>query len=66
MGLRGRGAAIVATVVTFGLLIAGGVVAASRSSDERALQPTRHAASQSIERRVNNLLARMTVAEKLQ
>src|SRR6185437_155421 len=66
MGLRGRGAAIVATIVTFGLLIAGGVVAASRSSDERALQPTRHTASQSIERRVNDLLARMTVDEKLQ
>jgi beta-glucosidase len=56
----------VATIVTLGLLVAGGVVAASRSSDETALQPTRQAASQSIERRVNSLLARMTVDEKLQ
>ena len=65
MGPRLRTAAIVATIVTVGLLVAGGVVAASRSSDETALQPTRHAASQSIERRVNNLLAKMTVDEKL-
>jgi len=65
MGPRLRSAAIVATIVTVGLLVAGGVVAASRSSDETALQPTRHAASQSIERRVNNLLAKMSVDEKL-
>jgi beta-glucosidase len=55
----------VATIVTVGLVVAGGVVAASRSSDETALQPTRRAASQSIERRVNTLLAKMTVDEKL-
>jgi beta-glucosidase len=66
MSPRLRSAAIVATIVTVGLVIAGGVVAASRSSDETALQPTRQAASQSIERRVNRLLARMTVDEKLQ
>src|SRR5690242_20680523 len=65
MGPRLRSAAIVATIVTVGLLVAGGVVAASRSSDETALQPTRHAASQSIERRVTNLLAKMSVDEKL-
>lgn len=66
MGLRGRNTAIVVIIVTLGLLVAGGVVAATRSSDEQALAPTRQAASQSIERRVNNLLARMTVDEKLQ
>jgi beta-glucosidase len=66
MSPRLRSAAIVATIVTVGLVIAGGVVAASRSSDETALQPTRQAASQSIERRVSRLLARMTVDEKLQ
>ena len=65
MGPRLRSAAIVATIVTVGLVVAGGVVAASRSSDETALQPTRRAASQSIERRVNTLLAKMTVDEKL-
>ena len=65
MGPRLRSAAIVATIVTVGLVVAGGVVAASRSSDETALQPTRQAASQSIERRVNKLLAKMTVDEKL-
>jgi beta-glucosidase len=65
MGPRLRSAAIVATIVTVGLVVVGGVVAASRSSDETALHPTRHAASQGIERRVNNLLAKMTVDEKL-
>jgi beta-glucosidase len=65
MGPRGRNTAIVVVIVALGLLVAGGVVAASRSSDETALQPTRQAASQSIERRVNSLLSQMTVDEKL-
>ena len=65
MGLRGRSTAIVVIVVTLALLVAGGVVATTRSSDERALAPTRQAASQRIERRVSSLLARMTVDEKL-
>ena len=44
---------------------AGGVVAATQSSDEAALQPSRPAADQSIEMKVSNLLSQMTVKEKL-
>jgi beta-glucosidase len=65
MGLRGRKATIVVTIVALVLVGAGTVVAATRSSDEIALQPARHAASPSIERRVNALLSRMTLTEKL-
>jgi beta-glucosidase len=70
MGIRGRSAAILTTVVALGLLGAGGVIAASRIAASRfnavaALQRTRHAADPSIERRVNSLLSRMTLQEKL-
>jgi beta-glucosidase len=47
-------------------LVAGGVVAATRSDDESALAPTRQAADQGIERKVDKLLRKMTVDEKLQ
>jgi beta-glucosidase len=66
MGPRGRRAAIVATIVALSMLVAGGVVAATRSSDETALQPTRQAADRGIERKVDKLLRKMTVDEKLQ
>lgn len=66
MGPRGRRTAIGATVVALSSLVAGGVVAATQSSDEAALQPTRRAASQDVERRVNSLLDRMTLEEKLE
>jgi beta-glucosidase len=66
MGPRGRRAAIVATIVALSMLVAGGVVAATRSSDETALQPTRQAADRGIERKVDKLLSKMTVDEKLQ
>jgi beta-glucosidase len=66
MGPRGRRAGIVATTVALCSLLVGSVLAATQSSDERALQPTRQAASQSIERRVDNLLRQMTLDEKLQ
>jgi beta-glucosidase len=59
-------AAIAAVLVVLGAAAAGGVVAATRSSDEDALQPTRGPADRSIERRVNSLLSRMTLDEKLQ
>jgi beta-glucosidase len=55
----------VVTIVALALLGAGTVIAATRSSDETALQPARHAASRTIERRVNALLRRMTLQEKL-
>src|SRR4051794_2526644 len=66
MGPRGRRAAIVATTVALTMLVAGGVVAATRSSDESALAPARPAADRGIERKVDRLLSQMTVGEKLQ
>jgi beta-glucosidase len=59
-------AAIAAVLAVLGAAAAGGVVAATRSSDEEALQPIRQPADRSIESRVNRLLSRMTVEEKLQ
>jgi beta-glucosidase len=46
--------------------LAGGVSASDSSTDEAALAATRGAASQGIERRVNDLLAKMTLQEKLE
>jgi beta-glucosidase len=66
MGPRGRRTAIGATIVTLSSLVAGGVLAATQSSDEAALQPTRHAADPGIESRVDRLLSQMTIDEKLQ
>jgi beta-glucosidase len=66
MGPRGRRAAIVATMVALSMLVAGAVVAATRSSDESALAPARHAADRGIERKVDRLLSQMTINEKLQ
>ena len=64
--LRHR-AAIALTMLALGSAVAGGVVAATQSaSDERALQPTRQPADRGIEARVNALLARMTLEEKLE
>ncbi len=57
---------VVVPVLTLVLAAAGSVVAASQSTDERALQPTRQQADQAIERRVNNLLSKMTLEEKLE
>ena len=62
---RGRALAGLATVVV-STAVAGGVVAATQSSDEAALAPSRSAASQGIEKRVNALLSKMTIDEKLQ
>jgi beta-glucosidase len=66
MGPRGRRASVVATIFALSMLVAGGVVAATQSSDESALAPARHGADRGIERKVDNLLGRMTVDEKLQ
>jgi beta-glucosidase len=62
---RGKGAIAVA-IAAICAATAGGVVAATQSSDEAALQPTRQPADKSIEKRVNHLLGRMTLREKLQ
>jgi beta-glucosidase len=59
-------AAIVTVLVAVAAAAAGGVIAATRSSDEAALQPIRQPADPSIESRVNDLLARMTLEEKLE
>jgi len=66
MGPRRRTTALAATVVAISLMVAGGVMAATQSRDEAALQPTRAAADRGIERRVDRLLAQMTLDEKLQ
>jgi beta-glucosidase len=57
---------VAAPVLALVLAVAGGVVAATQSSDEQALQPARQRADQAIESRVNNLLSRMTLQEKLE
>jgi beta-glucosidase len=59
-------ASVAVVIVALGTAVAGGVVAATSSSDEQALQPTRQQADRSVERRVDRLLARMTLEEKLE
>jgi beta-glucosidase len=66
MGLRGRRVALAGVIAVLSLLTAGGVIAATRPRDDDALKPTRQPASRSIEKRVNALLAKMTVDEKLE
>src|SRR5918998_1616376 len=61
-----RRATMAVAVIAVSGAAAGGVVAATQPSDEAALAPARQAADRSIERRVNDLLARMTLQEKLQ
>src|SRR4051812_39642138 len=62
---RGKiAAAVTAPALTAG--VAGGVYAAAVPGDEAALEPARTAPSRDVERRVDALLARMTVEEKLQ
>ncbi len=63
---RRRTAAIGSMIAVLGLLVAGAVVAGTRSSDDTALQPTRGAPSKGIERKVDDLLRKMTLEEKLQ
>ena len=60
MAPRVRTAAIGAAILALSSLATGSVLAASQSSDEAALQPTRTTASSSIEAKVNNLVKRMT------
>src|SRR4029078_11769798 len=59
-------AAIGAAIIAVSSLAAGSVVAASQSSDEVALQPTRTAARASTEPKVNTLAPEMPLDEKLQ
>ena len=65
--LRYRRRALIAlSILVLGAAVTGGVVAATQSSDEQALQPTRQAAGPPVDARVNRLLAQMTLEEKLQ
>jgi beta-glucosidase len=66
MSRRTRRVATVLTVVVASAGAAGGVVAATQSSDEAALAPTRTAADRGIESKVDALVKKMTVDEKLQ
>src|SRR4051795_9021817 len=65
MGSR-RIAAVVVAIVGLSTVVASGVLAGSNSSDEAALRPTRSAPDRGIERKVDKLVAKMTVDEKLQ
>ena len=57
-------ASVILPVLALVLAAAGGVVAGTQSSDEQALQPA--GARGDVERRVNALVARMTLREKLE
>src|SRR5215217_3947023 len=59
-------ASVILPVLALVLAAAGGVVAGTQSSDERALQPAAARADRDVERRVNALLAKMTLQEKLE
>ena len=61
-----RRALIALSILVLGAAVTGGVVAATQSSDEQALQPMRHAGNPPVDARVNRLLAQMTLEEKLQ
>jgi beta-glucosidase len=58
--------AVAVAILAVSTMLAGGVVAATQPSDERALQPTRQPANRGIESQVNQLLSRMTLEEKLE
>ena len=66
MRSRRRTAAITAAVLVIASLVAGAVAAVTRSPDETALARTRGAPDKGIERKVDRLLAKMTLEEKLQ
>ena len=61
-----RVATIVASVMVLSAALAGGVIAGAGSSDEEALRPTRSAADRGIEQKVDRLVSKMTLDEKLQ
>jgi len=53
-------------ILAFGAAAAGGMVVATKARDEQALQPARTPANQTTEARVNALVSRMTLDEKLE
>ena len=66
MGFSRRVGAIVLAVAATSAVVTGGVLAGSQSSDETALRFARSAPDQGIEQKVDRLLAKMTLDEKLQ
>ena len=65
MSRRAHVSVIVAAVAAVGAIGAGGVMATSRSGDEAALQPAPRGGDRGIERRIDDLMRRMTLDEKL-
>ena len=63
---RHASAALVVATALAVSAVASSAPAPLRSSDEVALEPTRSAPSKGIERKVDDLLRRMTTEEKLQ
>src|SRR3954464_1454228 len=61
-----RGILLGASAVALSSLAAGGVVAATRAGDDGALQKTRPSADSGVEHKVDALLRKMSVDEKLQ
>ncbi len=67
MRFRARSTAIAVVVVVLGLIGAAGVIAATgRSSDQATLVPTRRPVNANIEQRINALMAKMTLQDKLE
>jgi beta-glucosidase len=65
MNFGRRTAAVVATAAAVGTLVAGAVAGSSRSTDAVALQRNRGPANTGIEKKVNDLVKKMTLQEKL-
>ena len=65
MGRKRRVAAIVTALMTLAPLASAGALTRD-PADEAAMKPTRQPADQNIEARVNGLLSKMTLDEKLQ
>jgi len=59
-------ASVILPVLALVLAAAGGVVAGTQSADEQSLAPARQGADRGVERRVSDLLAKMTLEEKLE
>jgi beta-glucosidase len=65
MGIGGRRVVLAAAVAALSSVAVGGVIAGTGASDDAALRPARGAPDKGIERRVDALLEKMTLREKL-
>jgi beta-glucosidase len=59
-------ASVAVSLLALGVPAAGGVVAGTQPSDEQALQPPRQSVDRTIDSRVNRLVSKMTLEEKLE